>query len=109
MEPIKQLGLSVGRLTVFFAATGVIAGLISGIATSINITLNFPFALLIAIVLFYAAYKLAAHQKIKNRFLMAPIEEAYAGKKINVIMTGIFPHFIIWLVAWIFVYTLLVG
>lgn len=107
MEPAKKLALSVGRLTIFFALTGAVAGLISGVMTSVDIKLNI-YSLLIAIILFYASYKLAAHQKIKNKFLMTLIEESQAGKKVNVAMTGFLPHFIIWLVVWVFVYTLLV-
>lgn len=109
VEPAKKPALSVERLTVFFAATGGIAGIISGIATSINITLNFPFSLLIAIILFYVSYKLTAHEKIKNKFLMTPVEESKVGKKPNIIMTGFPPYFIIWLIVWVLVYTLLIN
>ena len=108
MEPVKKLGLSVARLTIFFAATGAVAGLISGVMTSADIKLNI-YSLLLALFLFYVSYKLAGHQKIKNKFLMAPIEESQASKKVNVLMTGFFPHFITWLILWILVYTLLVG
>lgn len=100
------MGLSVSRLTLFFAVLGAVAGAISGIMTSANIRLNTA-APLIAIVLFYISYKLAAHEKIKNKFLVAPVEEP-EGKKVNVIFTGIWPHFIMWLIFWVLVYTLLI-
>ena len=108
MEPTKKLVVSVGRLTVFFAVAGAIVGLISGLVTSADITLN-TFTLLIALILFYVSYKLAIHQKIKNKFLMTPVEESYAGKKVNVVMSGFLPYFIIWLVVWVLVYTLSMG
>ena len=107
MEPAKKLALSAGRLTVFFAVTGAIAGLVSGLISSANIRFNI-LAPLIALFLFYVSYKLATHEKVKNRFLMVPVEESEAEKKVNVVMIGLWPHFIMWLVLWVMVYTLLV-
>ncbi|MDI6642858.1 MAG: hypothetical protein QMD95_02270 [Candidatus Hodarchaeaceae archaeon] len=107
MEPVKKLALSVGRLTIFFAVAGAIAGFISGLMTSADIKLNIV-APLIALILFYASYKLAAHEKIKNKFLMTPVEESREGKKVSVAMTGFWPHFIMWLIFWVLIYTLLV-
>jgi len=107
IEPAKKLALSVGRLTLFFSLTGAVAGLISGIAADANIRLNI-LAPLIALFLFYVSYKLAAHEKIKNRFLMSPVEQSEEEKKVNVLMVGFLPHFIMWLVLWVMVYSLLV-
>jgi hypothetical protein len=107
VEPAKKLALSVGRLTVFFAVTGAVSGIVSGLISSANIRLNI-WAPLIALFLFYVSYKLAAREKVKNRFLMAPVEESEGEKKINVAMTGFWPYFIMWLVLWIMVYTLLI-
>jgi hypothetical protein len=84
-----------------------VAGLISGLITIANIRFNIA-APLIALFLFYVSYKLAAHEKIKTRFLMVPAEESEAEKKVNVVMIGLWPHFIMWLVLWVMVYTLLV-
>jgi hypothetical protein len=106
IEPAKKLALSVGRLTMFFAVTGAVAGLISGLISSSDIRLNI-WAPLIALFLFYVSYKLAAQEKIKNRFLMTPVEESEAEKKFNVLMTGFWSYFIMWLVLWVMVYTLL--
>ena len=106
VEPAKKLALSVGRLTMFFAATGAVAGLISGLISSANIRFNI-WTPLIALFLFYVSYKLAAQEKIKNRFLMTPVEESEAEKKFNVLMTGFWSYFIMWLVLWVMVYTLL--
>jgi len=107
IEPAKKLALSVARLTVFFAVAGAVAGLISGLITIVNIRLNI-LAPLIALFLFYVSYKLAAQEKIKNRFLMTPVEESEAEKKVNVIMTGFWSYFVMWLILWVMVYTLLV-
>jgi hypothetical protein len=107
VEPVKKRALSVPKLTVFFSATGAVAGIISGFAADANIRLNI-LAPLIALFLFYVSYKLAAHEKIKNRFLMSPVEQSEEEKKVNVAMTGLWPHFIMWLVFWVMVYTLLV-
>lgn len=107
VEPAKKLALSVGRLTVFFAVIGAVAGLISGLISSADIRLNI-WAPLIALFLFYVSYKLAAQEKIKNRFLMAQVEGSEAEKKVNVLMTGFWSYFIMWLVLWVMVYTLLV-
>jgi len=107
VEPAKRLALSAGRLTVFFAVTGAVAGIISGLISSTDIRLNI-WAPLIALFLFYVSYKLAAHEKVKNRFLMAPVDESEAEKKVNVIMTGFWSYFVMWLILWVMVYTLLV-
>ena len=107
IEPAKKLALSAGRLTMFFAVTGAVAGIVSGLITIANIRFNIS-APLIALFLFYVSYKLTAHEKIKNRFLMTPVEESEAEKKVNVVMIGLWPHFIMWLVLWVMVYTLLV-
>jgi hypothetical protein len=107
VEPAKKLALSVPKLTIFFAVTGVVSGIISGLVSIANIRLNI-LTPLIALFLFYVSYKLAANEKIKNRFLMAPVEESEGEKKINIAMTGFWPYFIMWLVLWVMVYTLLI-
>lgn len=108
MEPAKKLALSVGRLTVYFTLVGAAAGLLSGVMTSSNIRFNLA-APLIALVLFYAAYKLTSHPKLRDRFLMAPVEASEKDKKVNVLMTGFWAYFIIWLIFWMMVYTILVA
>ena len=91
----------------FFVVTGAVAGIISGLISGANIRLNI-WAPLIALFLFYVSYKLAAYEKIKNRLLMTPVEESEGEKKVNVLMSGFWPYFIMWLVLWVMVYTLLV-
>jgi hypothetical protein len=107
IAPAKKLALSVGRLTVFFSIAGAAAGIISGILTDANIRLNI-LAPLLALFLFYISYKLTAHEKIRNRFLMTPAEGSEEERKINVAMTGFWPYFLMWLILWVMVYTLLV-
>jgi hypothetical protein len=107
VEPAKKLALSVGRLTMFFTVTGAVAGLISGLISGADIRLNI-WAPLLALFLFYISYKLAAYEKVKNRFLMVPVEESEGEKKVNVLISGFWPYFIMWLVLWVMVYTLLV-
>lgn len=115
MEPAKKLALSVGRLTVYLVALGAVAGVISGLVTSANIRLN-TLAPLIAIILCYVSYKLAGHEKIKNRFLMVP-GGSQGDEKANVALTkfwrylttGFWAYFITWFIFWIMVYTLLVA
>jgi hypothetical protein len=105
--PAKKLALSAGRLTVFFSLTGAAAGLISGIITGTDISLNI-LAPLLALLLFYVSYKLAGHEKIRNKFLMVQVEGSEEEKKVNVAMTGFWPYFIMWLILWVMVYTLFV-
>ncbi|HID60285.1 MAG TPA: hypothetical protein EYP46_00300 [Hadesarchaea archaeon] len=107
MEPVKKPALSVERLTIFFAAAGAVAGLISGVMTGSDIKLN-VYSLLVAIILFYISYKLTACPKIKAKFLVTMVEEPRAVKKPNVAMTGFFPYFILWLIVWVLVYTVLI-
>jgi hypothetical protein len=107
VEQPKKLALSVARLTVFFSVIGAAVGVFSGVITKVNIRFNIM-APLIALFLFYISYKLTAEEKIKNRFLMAPVEESEEEKKVNVVMTGFWPYFIMWLIFWVMVYTLFV-
>ncbi|HDI12628.1 MAG TPA: hypothetical protein ENF64_00765 [Hadesarchaea archaeon] len=108
MEQTKKSVLSVERLTIFFAATGAVAGIISGVMTSANIRLNI-YSLLVAIILFYITYKLTIHQRTENRFLTVMVEESKAVKEPNPLTEGFFPFFILWLILWVMTYTMLIG
>lgn len=90
----------IGKLTIFFAATGAIAGGISGFLP------NSWYALLIALILFYASYKLTTYEKFKIKVLKISTGGLPGGKE-KIIMTGFWPYFIIWLIVWVIVYTLL--
>ena len=91
----------VGKLTIFFAVTGAIAGCIS------SFLLNAWYALLIALILFYASYKLTTREKFKTRVLKISTGGIPGGTK-KIVMTGFWPYFIMWLILWVMVYTLLV-
>ncbi len=94
------------KLVIFFAVTGAIAGCISGIISGANVTLGL-LALLLALFLFYVSYKLVTHHKFKNVVLKISNGGIPGGTK-KIIMTGFLPHFIMWLIVWVMVYTLLV-
>lgn len=91
----------VGKITLLFAGWGAIAGCISSFLPQAQSAL----ALLVAIFLFYVSYKLAPIA------LKIPAGEFPGGKwtGLTAFKKGFFPFFIMWLVLWIMVYTILVS
>ncbi|MEM2875162.1 MAG: hypothetical protein QW567_04000 [Candidatus Hadarchaeales archaeon] len=103
--PAKVQALSEAKLTLFFALTGMVTGALS---SAISLTLGTgmgTLCLLLAIFLFYASYKLASNEKFRNRYLMAMLEQSEVKKNIRIWMTGFWPFFIMWLIAWVMIYS----
>lgn len=105
------------KISLLFTALGIVAGAISGLLS------NSGLALLAAIVLFYASYKLAIKMYLAKKAPAAapampstpptgpappqptpPTPQAISNRK--VISTGILPFFVMWLVFWIMVYSI---
>jgi len=103
--PTKVQALSEARLTVFFALTGVLTGIISAAISLTFGTGASTVCLLLAIFLFYISYKLASNEKFRTRYLTCMLEQSEVKKKIKVWMTGFWPFFILWLIVWIMIYS----
>lgn len=85
---------ALNKVTLIYAGWGAIAGCIS------SILFNGGLALLLAIFLFYVSYKLIP--------LILKIKAAeFPGGKRKIATTGVMPFFIMWLILWILVYSLI--
>jgi uncharacterized membrane protein required for colicin V production len=87
-----------GKITLLFAGWGAIAGFISGFLPQAQSAL----ALLVAISLFYVSYKL-----VPVALKIPPGE--FPGGTMKIVTTGISSFFIIWLISWIMVHTIVLG
>lgn len=86
------------KVTLFFTAFGIVAGSISG-----GLALKgskAPLALFIGLFLFYISYRL-----IPQVFDLVEEPLPDNGSK-KIIMLGLLPFWLMWLVFWIMVYTL---
>ncbi|MEW6222111.1 MAG: hypothetical protein AB1476_02140 [Candidatus Hadarchaeota archaeon] len=82
------------KVVLMFAAAGAVAGVISGVLV------NSLLAAGVALLLFYLTFRLAPE------YLKINVAE-FSKKK--VLMTGFWPHFVMWLILWVLVYTLKLG
>jgi hypothetical protein len=103
--PAKVQALSEARLTLFFSLAGIISGALSAAISLAYGTGMSTLCLLLAILLYYASYKLASNEKFRSRYLMTMLEESEVKKNLRVWMTGIWPFFILWLIAWVMIYS----
>lgn len=103
--PGKVQALSEARITVFFTVTGIAAGALSSAISLAFGTGMGTLCLLLAILLFYASYKLASNERFRARYLMTMLEQSEVKKNIRIWMTGFWPFFIMWLIFWVMIYS----
>ena len=78
-----------------FALTGAVAGIISVFVPSPY------FALLIALILFYISYKIIPPRALKIE------HKNWPGGTRKILTGGFFPFFLLWLIVWVLLYTVL--
>ncbi|MCS7131817.1 MAG: hypothetical protein NZ934_03705 [Hadesarchaea archaeon] len=95
------------KITILFAILGAIAGSLSGLFSNVGV------ALLLALIFFYGGYRWCCSMfgikkpkpqqpsPAQPQPTQPPIE---SGRKI--VMTGITPFFVMWLIFWIMTYTI---
>ncbi|MEM2878677.1 MAG: hypothetical protein QXG10_03935 [Candidatus Hadarchaeales archaeon] len=107
--PARVQALSEARVTIFFALTGSLAGLISAVISLTMGTGTGALCLILAVFLFYISYKLASLEKFRSRYLTASLPESEVKKNLRIITSGIWPFFILWLIIWVLAYTVAIN